>query len=154
MLAQATAAPSRPVRSRSMCRRHGRIDVCARRHDLAPSRHAGSIPPPGVRARATRLDPAVYRRRRRVVGVAIAMFVAALSLAVQAAIDGPGSGPASAAGAGTVVGSRTVRAMPGDSLWNIAEDHHGDVDINRYVDELVELNGGTSIVVGQRVRLP
>ena len=37
---------------------------------------------------------------------------------------------------------RQVRAEPGDSLWSIAERFHGDVDLSRYVDALVDLNGG------------
>ena len=47
-----------------------------------------------------------------------------------------------------------VRAEPGDSLWSIAERFHGDVDLRRYVDALIRLNGGTAIAAGQLVRLP
>ena len=47
-----------------------------------------------------------------------------------------------------------VRAEPGDSLWSIAERYHGEVDLSRYVDALIDLNGGTAIVAGQLVRLP
>ena len=43
----------------------------------------------------------------------------------------------------------------GDTLWSIAERYHGDVAIQRYVDALVDLNGGsTEIDTGQLVRLP
>jgi hypothetical protein len=49
---------------------------------------------------------------------------------------------------------RHVRAEAGDSLWSIAERFHGQVDLSRYVDALVDLNGGAAIVVGQLVRLP
>jgi Tfp pilus assembly protein FimV len=45
-------------------------------------------------------------------------------------------------------------AVPGDSLWSIAELHRGDVGRDRYVDALVALNGGTVIQAGQAVRLP
>jgi hypothetical protein len=45
-------------------------------------------------------------------------------------------------------------AQPGDSLWSIADEHRGAVDRDRYVDELIDLNGSTSIVVGQAVHLP
>ena len=40
------------------------------------------------------------------------------------------------------LGARCSR-RPGDSLWSIAEAHHGDVSITRYVDALIALNGGT-----------
>lgn len=45
-------------------------------------------------------------------------------------------------------------ARDGDSLWSIADDYRGDVDRDRYVDALVALNGGTTVSVGQGVRLP
>ena len=48
----------------------------------------------------------------------------------------------------------SVRAAAGDSLWSIAEVHRGDVPITRYVDALIDRNGGTHIEVGQLVRLP
>lgn len=109
---------------------------------------------PITRCRATRRSPAVYRRRRRRLGVVVASAVTVLTLGAQATITGSGRGPAAAAGVGVAAPERTVRATAGESLWTIAEEHRGDVDINRYIDELVELNGGTSIQVGQLVRLP
>jgi hypothetical protein len=48
----------------------------------------------------------------------------------------------------------SVRVDAGDSLWAIAEAHHGSVPIRRYLDALIDLNGGTVIEVGQLVRLP
>jgi hypothetical protein len=150
----ATAAPADrhgPASARrAMCRqRRFRPDLRAKRYD--PGVRAGSTPRSGA-ARA--LDPGVYRRRRRFVGIAVAIAVTVLTLGAQATFTGSGRGPASAAGAGAVAPERTVRAMAGDSLWSIAEEHRGDVDINRYIDKLVDLNGGTSIQVGQLVRLP
>ena len=96
----------------------------------------------------------MYQRRRRVVAVAVAIAIAVLCFGVQAALTGPGSGPASAAGTVAVAGVRSVRAEPGDSLWSIAVEYRGAVDINRYIDKLVALNGGTAIDAGQLVRLP
>ena len=69
-------------------------------------------------------------------------------------LSGPGGVPASATGAATAPPVVHVRAEPGDSLWSIAERFHGDVSLPRYVDALIELNGGTAIAAGQLVRLP
>ena len=136
-----------------MHRRRPVAELRAKRYD-PPCRPAGSAPRSGSRDGTDRLDPTVYRRRRRLVGLAVAVAVTVLSLGAQAALTGSGSGPASAAGAGAVGGGRSVRAQPGDSLWSIAQEHRGNVDINRYIDTLVDLNGGTSIQVGQLVQLP
>lgn len=101
-------------------------------------------------------DDARYRRRRAGVALAVAALVGGGALVADTILTGPGGVPASAAGAGTeqVRSGRVVRADPGDSLWSIAEDHHGDVPIGRYVEALIDLNGGTGIEVGQLVRLP
>ena len=48
----------------------------------------------------------------------------------------------------------TVTAQPGDTLWAIARVHHGGIDLDRYLDRLITLNGGPSIQVGQAVVLP
>ena len=45
-------------------------------------------------------------------------------------------------------------AAPGDTLWSIAQQYRGDVGRDRYVDALIDLNGDTSIQVGQAIRLP
>ena len=45
-------------------------------------------------------------------------------------------------------------ARDGDTLWSIADAHRGTVPRGRFVDALVELNGGASIVIGQAVLLP
>lgn len=135
---------------RAMCRQRSLgVDVRAKRYDTEV--RAGSAPRPGA---SRSVAPSVYRRRRRIVGVAVAIAVSVFALGAQATFTGSGSGPASAAGAGAVRPERTVRVRSGDSLWTIAEDHRGAVEINRYIDKLVDLNGGTTIHVGQFVRLP
>jgi len=45
-------------------------------------------------------------------------------------------------------------AQAGDTLWSIAEAHRGDVARDRFVDALIDLNGGTAIEIGQAVHLP
>jgi hypothetical protein len=152
-----------PTVARAGCRRPARRDRRAaqlrtKRYDERPRPRHRDIPVathPSLRTGPVRLDATVYRRRRRLIGLAVAAAVTVLSLGAQAALTGPGSGPASAAGAGTGTAPRTVRAERGDSLWSIAVDHHGSVDINRYVDKLIDLNGGrTGIEAGQLVRIP
>lgn len=110
------------------------------------SRHHPAHPP--------RPPATVYRRRRTVAALVVSGVLSTFGLAAQAVLSGPGGDPASAAGAGTAPSVRYVRAEAGDSLWSIAERFHGQVDLSRYVDALVDLNGGAAIVVGQLVRLP
>jgi hypothetical protein len=96
-----------------------------------------------------------YRRRRAVVGLLVAGVVGVGVLVADSVLTGPGGVPASAAGAGTARPTgRSVRADVGDSLWSIAEVHHGTTSITRYVEALISLNGGTTIEVGQLVALP
>jgi hypothetical protein len=104
--------------------------------------------------RALRSPSTVYRRRRTVAALVVAGVLSTVGLAAQGVLTGPGGDPASAAGAGTAPAVRHVRAEAGDSLWSIGERFHGTVDLSRYVDALVEVNGGTAITAGQLVRLP
>lgn len=50
--------------------------------------------------------------------------------------------------------SATHVAVPGDTLWSIADAHRGDVSRPAYLDALIRLNGGTTIQAGQAVSLP
>ena len=50
--------------------------------------------------------------------------------------------------------AETITAQPGDTLWSIGRAHHGSVSISRYVDKLVDIDGGASIEAGQAVLLP
>ena len=93
--------------------------------------------------------------RRWWAGAFVAGTLSLSGLGALGVLSGPGGVPASAAGTGPAPVVRTVKAHPGDSLWSIAEHHRGDVPIQRYVDALIDLNGGsTSIVAGQLVRVP
>lgn len=71
---------------------------------------------------------------------------------VSAAETAPQREPA---GSGSDAATPAVHvARAGDTLWSIADLHRGDGERDRFVDALVELNGGTAIQVGQAVRLP
>ena len=122
----------------------GRRPAVGRTHQRADRR-------PVVRP-VGRVSEATYRRRRAVVGTALAACVAVGAVSAYDVLAGSGSVPASAAVSQPA--RVTTVAGPGDSLWSIAERHHGDVSITRYVDKLVQLNGGPTIQVGQLVVLP
>ena len=93
---------------------------------------------------------------RRTAAVVVALGAVALLVGIIILLAGPGGRPASAFQAEPAFTSTaTVHvARAGDSLWSIARANHGDVSIDRYVDALIDLNGGTAIAVGQAVLLP
>ena len=102
---------------------------------------------------AVRPSEATYRRRRAIVGILLAVFVAVGLVAAHDVLAGSGGVPASAA-ASQPAHVSTVVATPGDTLWSIADEHRGEISISRYVDTLVDLNGGASIEAGQQIILP
>ena len=96
-----------------------------------------------------------YVARRFVAVVLLAVMFAAALVAVSAALD-VGGRPAAASdntSAGSATGGAHV-AQPGDTLWSIADLYRGDVGQGRFVDALIDANGGTDIQIGQAVRLP
>ncbi len=109
---------------------------------------------PARLAAPRRVDERVYRRRRMVVGVLLAGVVAAGAVAIPEVLAGPGGVPASATGDQPTLSRVTVVARQGDTLWEIAGRHHGSIDFDRYLDALVDLNGGPAIQAGQTVILP
>ena len=112
--------------------------------------------PRSTDVRATRgvVSPAVYRRRRLVVGSVLAIAVVTGGLAINEVLAGDGGVTASASAAEPAPVRSTITARPGDTLWAIAQRHRGDVDLYRYVDRLIALNGGPSIQAGQSIVLP
>lgn len=102
--------------------------------------------------------------------VALAAVLLAVAIAAQVAIGAVGalagldSRPAAASEAEpAAIGSAAIGevmvtsihvAAPGESLWSVADLYRGEIDRGRYVDRLISLNGGTSIEVGQAIRLP
>ena len=115
-------------------------------------------PTPASRADAVRrhgLTAPNYLARRIVfAAIALAVAVAAVTMAM-AVLAGFGGVPAVASEASPAPSAVTAYlARPGDTLWSIAAAHRGDIDHRRYVEALIELNGGTAIDAGQAVRLP
>ena len=88
------------------------------------------------------------------VGTVLAVFVAVGAVATHDVLAGSGGVPASAAVSLPAQARMRIVAQPGDTLWSIASAHHGDISITRYVDTLVDLNGGPTIQAGQEVVLP
>jgi LysM repeat protein len=93
----------------------------------------------------------MYVRRR----VGALTFVVALVVSVgsvaQHGLADRGDDPASVSAIGR---STSYVAQPGDTLWSIAERFYPGADIPLVVDALITLNGGTSLDIGQAVRLP
>ena len=88
------------------------------------------------------------------VGVCCAIIVAVGVVSIHDTLTGPGSVVASAASGPSTIERVQITAQPGDSLWSIAQAHRGAVPIRRYVDKLIDLNGGAAIRAGQRIVLP
>jgi LysM domain len=151
----ARARNARHARGARTVRQHGPSPVRASRGTVPRCRvHVDPLVDalPTVR-RAGRPSEAAYRRRRAVVGTLLAVFVAVGLVAAHDVLAGSGGVPASAAESQPAHVS-TVVAKPGDTLWSIADEYRGDIAISRYVDTLVDLNGGASIEAGQQIILP
>lgn len=100
-----------------------------------------------------------YAVRRAVVTAIVVLSIAAAAVAVSAmagAVVDVGGRPAAASDidTGTSHGQRIHVAQPGDTLWSIAATHRGEIGRERFIDALIDLNGGTRLQVGQAVRLP
>lgn len=101
-----------------------------------------------------------YGLRRAVAVVIAVLVVAVVAIAVSAlagALVDVGGRPAAASDAAAAPASPIVRihvAQPGDTMWSIADRYRGEVGQGRFVDALIDLNGGTAIQVGQAIRLP
>lgn len=108
-----------------------------------------------MRTSNTCVDEPNYVVRRFAVGGALLVAAVATVAAADGLLAGFGGVPASASEARPATAGSTVHvAAAGESLWTIAEQHRGDIAHGRYVDALIELNGGAAIQAGQAVRLP
>ncbi len=108
---------------------------------------------------------AVYVRRRIVVGVVALVLAVAACLGIRSlASRGDGAAPVSAVTPATIVNGMDVSGayalsqgvyvvQPGDTMWSIASSLT-DGSVRDYVRQLVELNGGASLDVGQPLVLP
>jgi LysM repeat protein len=124
------------------------------RTNLTEPPMTATLYPPDLYAADTRANYALRRAvAAALVVVVLALMAIAASEMVGALLDVDGR-PAVASDIAAAPIVRIHVAQPGDTLWSIAEQYRGDVGQSRFVDALVAVNGGTSIQVGQAVRLP
>ena len=126
---------------------------------LAGSRSHGPtgvhrVPPHGRAGPVASIDPNYVLRRLLALVLAVGVVIV-LATATAGLLAGFGGDPASASEAQPASTQAEYHlAQPGDSLWMIASEHHGEIGINSYLDALITLNGGTTIIPGQAVWLP
>jgi LysM domain len=90
----------------------------------------------------------VYAMRRLMAaGLALALVFVVGQMASSAMIATPAQ-PSRAPGTSVHV------VQPGESLWSIAQQERPRADMARLVDELLRLNGSSTIRVGQELILP
>ena len=102
----------------------------------------------GVTRRTINSMAPVYRRRRAMVSIVLAILAVSLSFAMlntSAVADEPS--------VGDLMAPRTVIAQPGDTLWAIAQRISPQGNITELVDQLVLMNGDM-ITPGQQIRIP
>ena len=123
---------------------------------------------PPLRQTTLRRSTHVYIRRRIVVASVFFSLLAALGVGAGNVLANRGGEPASASavrqatpfesttpGLITTPGLRTTYLVqPGDTMWSIAETHRDGANLVHYVDELIALNGGTTVQIGQLISLP
>ena len=94
-------------------------------------------------------DVRVYRRRRLVAVVLLAVVLAVATVAGTAALSRPATAGAPAQG------RQTHLVEAGETYWSIAADrHHGSGDLRVEVDRLIDANGGRALFPGDRIELP
>ena len=119
-------------------------------HTLAP--YVVVVP---SRLAAVRRRPMVYVRRRVLVLLMFVAVVVAVWLGAGTVLANRGGDPASASTVRPALAPAQVYvAQPGDTMWSIAQRFHGSAAAAHYVDELIGLNGGAALEVGQAITLP
>jgi hypothetical protein len=104
--------------------------------------------PPAVRA--WRASPP-YRRRRALAACGLALAMVGGGLAAGRVAAMLGGAPASAPEHRPVLATYVVE--PGDTVWSIARQLQPSGDISGLVRSLARANGGSELVVGQRLVL-
>ena len=122
-----------------------------------------ATPRPTSRAARGRTSRRAHRARpnyaaRRAIAIVFAVVLLAIAAVTVSAIVGAmadvGGRPAAASDIASPSTPSVHVARSGDTLWSIADLHRGEVGRDRYVNALIDLNGGTRIEVAQAVLLP
>jgi len=126
---------------------------------LVPERPAlHLVPPVTPRSRARRqASTRVYRRRRLVVGVLVAVLLLAAGALLGRLGGGPLTAPETAPAAVTapVPAPRLIHVVqPGDTLWVIARALQPTGDVRPLVDKLETARHGQPLRVGEVISLP
>ena len=106
---------------------------------------------PGGRARWRRRPSRAVLLRRRL--LAVLALASALWLAGWA-LGSLGGGPLAATEPARPVAGHSYVVQPGDTLWSVAQRLDRGGDVRETVQALAEANGGSALVVGQRLVLP
>ena len=93
----------------------------------------------------------VYIRRRVVVASVLFSVLAALGVGAGNVLANRGGAPASAS---AVRQANTYLVQPGDTMYSIAESYRDGADLMHFVDDLIALNGGVTLQIGQQISLP
>ena len=93
----------------------------------------------------------VYVRRRIVVASVFFSVLAALGVGAGNVLANRGGAPASAS---AVRQANTYLVQPGDTMYSIAEAYRDGADLMHFVDDLIALNGGVTLQIGQQISLP
>ena len=116
---------------------------------LAPRPYVAVVPRRFVPSHAT------YLRRRLVVCTVLALLMLVLLVGAGQVLANRGGAPASTSAVRPATAAAAIYVVqPGDTLWSIAEEFHGEHGLSSYVDTLVAINHGTELTVGQRLALP
>jgi Tfp pilus assembly protein FimV len=84
----------------------------------------------------------------------MATFLVLVAVTAARLVGGFFTDSADAAAATGAEGPVVAVVQPGDTLWTIAADLDADGELRSVVDALVELNGSSTLTVGQRLVLP
>ena len=120
--------------------------------------HPGGVARPSLRLIEGGRSPQVLAQqqryqRRRAVAVVVALVVGLLGIR-GAAVVVSGLAAGTAGPGSTPVATTTHRASAGDTLWEIAGRYAPGVDRRIAMDDLLAINGGAALQVGQEVLLP
>jgi nucleoid-associated protein YgaU len=96
----------------------------------------------------------VLARRRLLAVVLFAVLVLGAVVAGRSLVGSITAAPVAPPLATESVASSTYVVQPGDTVWSVARAVHAHGDVRGVVDRLVAANGGSTLRVGQRIRVP